>query len=330
MLEKSFGLLYFLKNSGNEPKKFIYLRITVDGHPVELSTKKQWWENRWDREKGRATGVKEDSRDVNFFLDTLENKVFKARRKLIEEEELITAVILRDMLVGRDERKMILAIFMQHNEDMKALIGMGYAEGTYDRFVTTYEHTKAYIQAQYHTEDISIRKLNHSFIERFSLWLKTERNCSHNTTMKYLANFKKVVLRCVKNRWLPADPFPDFELTLKEVIRHPLTQWELDKIAGKNFSNERLRNVRDIFVFSCYTGLAYADVAKLTGGEIIKGVDGEQWIVTSRQKTETSCAIPLLPVAHQILESYANHPKCVNRGTVLPILSNQKMNAYLK
>jgi hypothetical protein len=127
----------------------------VDGHPVELSTKKQWWENRWDQEKGRATGVKEDSRDVNFFLDTLENKVFRARRKLIEEEELITAEILRDLLVGRDERKMILAIFMQHNEDMKVVIGMGYAEGTHDCFVTTYEHTKAYIQAQYHTEDIS-------------------------------------------------------------------------------------------------------------------------------------------------------------------------------
>ncbi len=123
---------------------------------------------------------------------------------------------------------------------------------------------------------------------------------------------------------------PDFELTRKEVIRDPLTQWELDTVAGKNFSNERLRNVRDIFVFSCYTGLAYADVAKLTRQEIVKGVDGEQWIVTARQKTDTSCAIPLLPVALQILGNYANHPKCMNQDKVLPILSNQKMNAYLK
>lgn len=330
MLEKSFGLLYFLKNSGNEPKKFIYLRITVDGHPVELSTKKQWWENRWDQEKCRATGVKEDARDVNFFLDTLENKVFKARQKLIEEEEFITAEILRDMLAGRDGRKMVLELFARHNADMAALIGKDYAEGTHECFATTYAHTKAYIHWEYHVEDISIRKLNHAFIERFSLWLKTERNCGHNTTMKYLANFKKVVLLCVKNKWLPADPFPDFELTRKTVIRHPLTQLELDKIAEKNFGNERLRNVRDIFVFSCYTGLAYADVAKLTRPEIIKGVDGEQWIVTSRQKTDTSCAIPLLPVALQILETYANHPKCLNQDRVLPILSNQKMNAYLK
>ncbi len=207
MLEKSFGLLYFLKNSGNEPKKFIYLRITVDGHPVELSTKKQWWENRWDKERGRASGVKEDARDVNFFLDTLENKVFKARQKLIEEEEVITAEILRDMLAGRDGRKMILELFAQHNAYMEALIDTDYADGTHQCFETTYEHTKAFIQCQFQMEDMSILKLNHFFIDRFSFWLKTVRKCNHNTTMKYLANFKKIVLICEKNKWLPADPF---------------------------------------------------------------------------------------------------------------------------
>jgi site-specific recombinase XerD len=330
MLEKSFGLLFFLKNSGNEEKKYIYLRITVDGHPVEISTKKQWWEKRWDQDNGRASGVKDDARAVNYFLDDLESKVFKARRKLIEDEELITAEALRDILAGRDNRKTILEIFGKHNTDMEALIGLDYSDGTHDCFVTTYDHTKAFILWQYQAEDMSIRKLNHFFIERFAFWLKTERKCAHNTTMKYLANFKKIVLICVKNRWLPVDPFPDFELTRKAVIRHPLTQWELDKIVQKEFTNERLRIVRDIFVFSCYTGLAYADVAKLTKSEIIKGVDGEQWILTNRQKTETTCAIPLLPVALQILDSYARHPKCVNQDKVLPILSNQKMNAYLK
>ncbi len=331
MLEKSFALLFFLKQSKTEgAKKYIYLRITVDGHPVEWSTKRQWPENRWDRNKCRASGNKEDALSVNFFLDTLEHKVFQARQKLIEADEMITAELLRDTITGNGNRKMLLEIFTQHNSDMEALIGTDYADGTHDCFSTTYDHTLAFMQWQYSVEDMDIRKLDHFFIDRFSFWLKTERKCGHNTTMKYLANFKKIVLIAVKNKWLAADPFPDFELTRREVIRHPLTQWELDKMIGKNFSNERLRNVRDIFVFSCYTGLAYADVAKLTRSEIIKGVDGEQWIVTSRQKTETSCAIPLLPVALQILERYAHHPKCVNQDKVLPILSNQKMNAYLK
>jgi integrase len=88
--------------------------------------------------------------------------------------------------------------------------------------------------------------------------------------------------------------------------------------------------MRDIFVFSCYTGLAYADVKKLKRSEINTGVDGEQWIFSPRQKTDTPCPIPLLPVALQLLEKYAHYPKCINQDRVLPVLTNQKMNAYLK
>ncbi|MBB6127449.1 site-specific integrase [Mucilaginibacter lappiensis] len=330
MLEKSFGLLFFLKQSGNEPKKYIYLRITVDGHPVELSTKKQWWESRWDQEKGRASGVKQDAHEVNYFLDTLENKVFKARKKLIEDEELITAEQLRDMVMGKYQRKMIMEVFADHNRQMEALVGKDFAEGTLERYQTSYDHTKAFLQWQYQVDDFSIRKLDYFFIEQYAFWLKTVRCCNHNTTMKYLANFKKIVLICVKNKWLPADPFIDFKLTKKPVFREPLTEWELEAIISKDFGNERLNNVRDLFLFSCATGLAYADVKKLKRSEIIKGVDGELWIYTPRQKTETPCPIPLLPLALQILDKYAGHPKCINQDRALPILSNQKMNAYLK
>jgi len=330
MLEKSFGLLYFLKQSGNEPKKYIYLRITVDGHPVELSTKKQWWENRWDQEKGRASGFKQDAQEVNFFLETLDSKIFKARKQLIEDDELITAELLRDMLTGKANRKMIMEIFADHNQQMKELVGKDYADGTLERYQTSYDHTKAFIQWQYQTEDRFIRKLDHFFIEQYAFWLKTVRNCNHNTTMKYLANFKKIVLICVKNKWLPGDPFANFKMTKQPVIREPLSEWELNAMIKKNFENDRLNHVRDIFVFSCYTGLAYADVKKLKRSEIEIGIDGEQWIFTPRQKTDTPCPIPLLPVALQLLDKYAHHPKCVNENRVLPVLSNQKMNAYLK
>ncbi|HWZ14748.1 MAG TPA: Arm DNA-binding domain-containing protein [Mucilaginibacter sp.] len=138
MLEKSFALLFFLKQSKTEgAKKYIYLRITVDGHPVEWSTKRQWQENRWDKQKCRATGNKEDTLSVNFFLDTLENKVFQARQKLIEADEVITAELLRDTITGSGNRKMLLEIFARHNSDMEALIGKDYADGTHDCFSTT-------------------------------------------------------------------------------------------------------------------------------------------------------------------------------------------------
>jgi site-specific recombinase XerD len=330
MLEKSFGLLYFLKQSGNEPKKYIYLRITVDGHPAELSTKKQWWENRWDQDKGRASGVKQDAQEVNFFLDTLEAKVFKARQKLIQDDEVITADLLRKMLTGKDDRKTILEVFKTHNDQMEELVGKDFADGTLERYKTSFDHTKAFINWQYHQEDFFIHKLDHFFIEQYGFWLKTVRKCAHNTTMKYLANFKKIVLICVKNKWLPGDPFANFKFTKKTIVREPLNDFELKKIIKRDFENERLNNVRDIFIFSCYTGLAYADVKKLKRSEIETGVDGEQWIFTPRQKTDTPCPIPLLPVALQLLQRYEHHPKCANQDMVLPVLSNQKMNAYLK
>lgn len=210
------------------------------------------------------------------------------------------------------------------------MVGKEYAPGTLERYQTSLDHTRSFIQWKYGVDDLNIRRLNHEFISEYAFWLKSVRNCAHNTTMKYLANFKKIVLRCVRNGWLQRDPFCDFRLTKKEVVRTALTETELQTIGTKKFGSERLTYVRDIFLFSCYTGLAYIDVKKLKRSEISAGIDGEQWIFTRRQKTETPSKIPLLPKALEIAQRYADHPQCCNAGNVLPVLSNQKMNAYLK
>lgn len=156
------------------------------------------------------------------------------------------------------------------------------------------------------------------------------RKCNHNSTIKYLTNFRKVINRCVRNGWLPKDPFANFKMTLREVERIALTETELQTLIAQTFPTDRLRVVRDIFLFSCYTGLAYADVKKLKRSELIIGVDGEQWLVSRRQKTDISARIPLLPAALTIISKYKDHTHCQEKDLVLPILSNQKMNAYLK
>lgn len=148
--------------------------------------------------------------------------------------------------------------------------------------------------------------------------------------MKYLINFKKVVLIGVKNGWISKDPFIGYKMSREAVNRNALTEKELLTIAGKDFKNPRLNQVRDIFVFCCYTGLAYVDVNKLNRKDIIEGYRGEKWLVISRQKTDSQSRIPILPVALEILMRYADHPQCATNGQLLPVLSNQKMNAYLK
>lgn len=191
-------------------------------------------------------------------------------------------------------------------------------------------HTQRFIQWKYGADDINITKLDYEFIERFAFWFKTVRKCQHNSTIKYLTYFKKIVLLCVKRKWLNHDPFAEFSLARRENIRPYLTETEIATIAKKAFPTDRLRVVRDIFLFSCYTGLAYADVQKLKRSEIIIGIDKQQWIDTTRQKTESATRIPLLPFPLSIIKKYETHPACQAKGTVLPILSNQKMNAYLK
>jgi len=333
MLEKSFSILTHLKKpkfyKSGDPYQ-LYLRITVDGIATEISTKRTWDIVRWNKRSGRAVGTKEDARSINSFLEIMTTKVHDARRHLIDANKEVTSTAIKNYLLGIDDRKLILREFQFHNEQIKALVPEEYSRGTLDLYERTLLHVQRFIQWKYKAEDMDIRKLDYEFISQFSFWLKTERKCQHNTTIKYLTYFKKIVLLCVKRRWLQQDPFAEFSLAKKENDRPFLTDNELSRISQKQFSTERLSVVRDIFLFSCFTGLAYADVLKLKQSEIVNGFDGEEWICTTRQKTSSASKVPLLPQALSIVRKYTDHPACKIKGAVLPILSNQKMNAYLK
>lgn len=333
-METSFGLLFYLKKSKffREEGTDIYMRITIDGHSAEISTKRKCKPENWNVEAGRLKGKSDSVKTFNAYLDTLQQKVFEAKRKLIEMDKELTAESIKNLLLGKDNRKkhMLLEVFQNHNEQMETLVGQEYAPGTLERYKTSFKHTKSYLKWKYQIEDIDITKLNFEFISDYEFWLKSVRKCDHNTTMKYLSNFKKIVIKCIKNGWLQKDPFIGFNMAKREVERTALTENELEIIQTKSFSIKRLKLVRDIFLFSCYTGLAYADVQKLKRSEIMIGVDGEKWIFTKRQKTDSSSRIPILPLALEILKQYQEDPQCKFQDKVLPVLSNQKMNSYLK
>jgi len=345
MIAKSFGLLFYLKkpkgySKGEYP---IYLRITVDGISKEISVQRTCEPVHWDAEKARviirkgktdSSGGMNDSRSINAYLDTIQAKVHEARHLLIMGSKPVTAAAIKNLLQGREvsgERpRMLLEVFQHHNEQVKALVGIEYAAGTLTKFTTALKHTRAFLQWKYQLNDIDIRKLDFELVTELEFWYKSEKHCDHNTTMKYIACIKKMVIRCMRNGWLQKDPFLGFSLALREVPREALTEDEIQRMAEKNFPTERLRHVRDIFLFSCYTGLAYADLKKLKRSEISLGIDGAKWIFTRRQKTDTPSRVPLLPQAMEIIESYVDYPECRTTDKALPILSNQKMNAYLK
>jgi site-specific recombinase XerD len=333
MIEKSFGLLFFLKQSKNQKSesRYVFLRITVNGKFKEISTKKQWEISRWSSNSGRALGKKEDSRTLNAYLESLSAQVYFAKQKLNEGKKEITAEAIKDFLLGKVEpKKMILEIFQRHNDQMAALVGREFAPATLTRYKTCLKHTRGFIETKCGKSDMELDNLNFEFISEFSFWLKTVRGCGQNATVKYLTNFKKIVINCVNNGWIPRDPFAGFKLSKKDIERDVLYKEEIQAIADKQFDIERLAQVRDIFLFSCYTGLAYIDVKQLKRSNLLPGIDSEPWIMTIRQKNDSSTRIPLLPKALEIADFYEKHPSCLASGSVLPVLSNQKMNAYLK
>jgi integrase len=164
----------------------------------------------------------------------------------------------------------------------------------------------------------------------YEFYLRSVRKCANNSAVKYIKNFGKIIRICLANHWLVYNPFSNYKNKIKTVDRVYLTTEELQEMASKELATERLVQVRDIFLFCCFTGLAYADVKKLRRWDLVIGVDGEKWITIKRQKTDTPSRIPILPTATVIIQRYVHHPHCENNGRVLPVLSNQKMNSYLK
>lgn len=333
-MEKSFGLQFYLKKGRlNDTDKPIYMKITVDGQIREISTKYKCSQQAWDKRAHRVNGKNEIAKSINQHLDILVAKIYAARKKLEEKDIEVTAEKLKLLLQGQDLQKkksMLLEVFKKHNEQIAALVGQEYAAGTLERYETALKHTRSFLESKYKLPDIDVTKLNFEFISEYEFWLKSVRKCGHNTTMKYLSNFKKIVRRCINYGWIQRDPFTGYKMSKKEVNRVALTETEIKVISEKEFSTSRLALVRDIFLFSCYTGLAYIDVKKLKRSDIVTGVDGEKWVITNRQKTDTTSRIPLLQPAITILKKYETDRNCLQNDLVLPVLSNQKMNAYLK
>lgn len=276
-------------------------------------------------------GNSEEARTLNGYLDLMRSKVFDIQMELLHKNEKLSLENFKSRILGIHQReRMIIPIYQNHNDKIEDLIGNGYAYGTLERFKISLKHLQEFILWKYNVSDISIAKIDYAFVTEFEFYLRSVKKCNNNTAVKYVRNFRKIIKICLDNDWLDKNPCSRYEGKMKEVERDFLTEDELNRIYNKKFSSERLTLVKDLFIFSCYTGLAYIDVKGLKKDHIVIGIDGEKWIFKNRQKTDTKSKIPVLPVAQEIIQKYANHPKCLNEDSILPILTNQKMNAYLK
>lgn len=306
----------------------IFCRITIDKQEARFGIKKDVKPSIWDVKAGRAVGRTSEVVEINSIIDKTKSALFNVYNEILLSDVNVTAEKVKNhFLGGATKEHNLLDLFKRHNDDVERLIGVSKSKATYQKYEITRKHLTDFIKEKYNLSDISFKEINHLFLTDFEVYLLTTCGCNPNTTAKFMQFFKRIVIIAKNNGWIKADPFANYKIRIKKVDRGYLQQEEVEAIMVKEFSTKRLEQVRDIFVFSCFCGLAYIDVKNLRENNIRTSFDGNLWIMGKREKTDVSFTIPLLDVPQQILDKYKG---TLPEGRILPVPSNQKMNAYLK
>ncbi|MEO5978952.1 MAG: site-specific integrase, partial [Chryseolinea sp.] len=330
----TFGIHFVLrKGKIKAPKATLYCRITVNTSRLEMSLKRLIDPKIWNDQTGMARGSREEVKSLNHYLAEVKSRMIECYQEMQLEKLVITADAIKNRFQGIYQQQHTLAeVIEHHNTRMSDTL----AYGTIKNYFTTQKYIQKFLKAKFKTSDVHLYHLSYSFIVDFEHFLRNYKPVDHhkpiqnNGVMKHIERFRKMINMSIRLEWLDKDPFVKYQQKFVKVTRGFLTQEELNVIESKTLLVERLQWVRDLFVFSCYTGLAYIDTMKLTPSNICLGMDGDYWLMTKREKTDNEVRVPLLPKAMAIIEKYKDHPRALNSGTAFPTISNQKMNSYLK
>ena len=330
----TLAVLIFTRDITSNPEKLtIYARITVSGKRAEISLKRYTSVKVWDVSKGRVIGTTSKVKLLNSYLDEVYVQILDAHKQLLREGKVITAQAVKARFLGQDEQhKTIKELVSYHNTNMDSVLKYG----TLKNYYSTERYLHKFIKDKFKTPDIYLKQLNYRFIVDFEQYLlnyrpeKARRTCSNNGAMKHLERLMKMTNLAVKMEWLERDPFHQFKLNFQKHNRSYLSERELELIEETTFTASGYEKVRNVFLFSCYTGLSYVDVKELLQKQLVLGIDGNYWLHTKRAKTNEIVKIPLLPKAKIIIEKFSGKMNNSPNSKLLPVFSNQKVNSYLK
>jgi integrase/recombinase XerD len=334
----SFSINFFIKkdkaSNGNAP---IYVRITVNGKFADISLKRRIKIESWDQSRQKVNGNCSEAKDIKEKIRQLRNEINAAYDELRYNKEIISSESIKAKIEGIDEEQTTLLWLMNyHNTEIKKLL----EPGTMKNYYSTERYVKEFLLNKRKKRDIYLSQLDYRFVIDFEIYLrqrkpdKGQRPCLNNTVMKHIERLRKMINIALKNDWLLKDPFLRFERKIISKDRQALERYELEKIKELELEKDGQRIVRDIFVFSCYTGLSFADVCLLNDSHLVLDMEGEKWIEMVRQKTANFSGkkffVMLLPEAIELINKYKSHAMAGYNGTIFPVFSNQTTNRYLK
>nr|WP_066219039.1 site-specific integrase [Formosa haliotis] len=326
----TFAIIFFTRKSKTDSKNLsIYARVTVNGKRSEISLKRHVLLSQWDSSKSRGKGKSKEITVLNTYLDQAYIKLLDCHRQLLEQGDLITSKTIKAKYLGEgDVYKTLTDLITYHNTTMLHVL----KPGTMKNYYTTEKYLKQFLSTSLKVDDVYLKQLNYRFVTDFEFFLRLLKNVkgslslANNGVMKHLERFKKILNLGVKLEWIEKNPFEKIKLKFDKHDRAYLTTKELQFLEDTHYYNDRLERVKDCFLFACYTGLSFIDEKNLIKKQITKGIDGNYWIFTRREKTSQTVKVPILPKAMQIIEKYKDY----STDYVFPMISNQKTNKYLK
>ncbi|PRX54009.1 site-specific integrase [Flagellimonas meridianipacifica] len=330
----TFSILFWINSSrATKGNAELFARVTVNGKRANIGLKRKVPISQWDSKTKKVSGTGVPSKQINNHIEQVRARLYDIYQELKYKDEFITAQLIKAKYNGEDDNsKTLQEILKYHNRKIEKTL----APGTIRNFGISENYINRFLQKKLKTSDIYLRKLDYKFISDFETFLAGYYPAGHpkamgnNTVMKHLQRLKKIITLAYHLEWIDKDPFIRWKPTYESTQREFLSSNELSNLETYPLPLERLDRVRDLFVFSCYTGISYADIIKLTSDNIVLGIDGSRWIVTKRQKTKVPVKVPLLDKAEIIIEKYSEHPVTLISETLLPVLTNEKINLYLK
>ena len=330
-MKSVFKAAFYLRSNhvNKDGKSMVMLRCSLNGERANFgSTGIGVDPKTWDCTKSRVKGKNTEALSTNLQLSNLEDLVTSLYYKYEKTDKLSLERIKQDYLGKTVSTETIMELFEAHNEDVKKQVGCGGLSTTsYSKYELVRKRFAQMILKQYRRKDLRLTEVTPFVIHDFELYLRTEIGQSPNTATKTLKTFKSVILFGIRNGLMTNNPFANIRFHLKGVDRGYLEDDELNRLINKEIGNKRLSLIRDLFVFSCFTGLAYIDLANLKGENIVT-LNGVEWIKGRRVKTGTLINVVLLDIPKRLILKYTDDKR--RKEHLFPIISNQKMNEYLK
>ncbi len=329
--KSTFKVLFYLKK--NAPKKngkiTVMCRITVNGKQSAFSTKLDISASNWDLKYGRVLGKSREAQEVNGKLDKIRLGIEECHSKILKNEGAVNSVKLKNAFLGMENGELAFFKFCeQFLLDFEKKVGSGLRViGSCRRYRTLIKHLRNFARVKYGYTDVSFNDLTPDFIQDFDYYLRDDHHLGHNTVWVYMIGFTTLCRLAMSRKHLAFNPFSEYKNTKKDRDRGYLLRNELEQLVAFNCEKRKDELVKDLFVFSCFTGLSYSDIKGLKNNHIQDFFDGNQWIIIRRKKTSTSSNVMLLDIPKIIIEKYTGLSR---DGKVFPVPSNTVCNDSLK